>query len=498
MSLISEIFGTASNIGLGAIRKVTDIWRAAKADSLIDYTQVARVEPIVLIDTECLYSESLPDLQQSLLSIFAGYYLQAVAISTSVGKIEVMRHLDKLNPSRNASNSAADSMGWLLAQESYKHCLPTFEKKLVLESLGLEASDNGVIGSPTSSDWKVDEARRNYERELGLKNRSANQAAIDARDRREQAEATAALNNAKNEEQIRQWTADRIDKLAKAGFDRDQATKQTNLAADKFKEDKKQYGEKKAMDNLRYELEKDSLQLRRDEREDRLTASEISFGRDTHKDLKELSNLSVGKMFSVEITDGLHKATIQVAIRLMASSLPSDSLVHIFSIGSKDTSAKERYHAWKSGRIEFIKDLCLCQDLIDEHRKNLMADKDGIYTNLLKRARSNQLSTIVSANPSVATSSNMVIVSQNTADKLELHLNGKLKDFHVREKMMKETYMMIFCILDERYGRITIYHRGINHPTELGIKDIKSANSNNGISVTDVLKSYQLGNQPSL
>ena len=204
-----------SDIGLSLIRKITDLWRGAKSDSLIDYTQVARVEPIVLIDTDCLYLDSISEVQQSLLSIFAGYYLQAVAISTSIGKIEVMHHLDKLNPRRNASDSAANTMGWLLAQESYKHALPTPETIVALE----------------------------------------------------------------------------------------------------------------------------------DERNDKLSASEIGFGRDTMKDLKELANLSVGKMFSVDITDGLHKASIMVSIRLMASSLPSANIVRILSIGSKDNSAKERYHA---------------------------------------------------------------------------------------------------------------------------------------------------------
>lgn len=43
----------------------------------------------------------LPDVLQSLQSIFSGYYLQALAISTNIGKINVVKHLDKLNPNRN-------------------------------------------------------------------------------------------------------------------------------------------------------------------------------------------------------------------------------------------------------------------------------------------------------------------------------------------------------------------------------------------------------------
>jgi len=360
-----------TDVGLATIRKITDLWKGARSDSLIDYTQVARVEPIVLIDTDCLFLDSLSDIQQSLLSIFAGYYLQAVAISTTVGKIEVMRHLDKLNPRRNPGDSAADTMGWLLAEEAYKHCLPTFEKKVSLEAIG-----------------------------------------------------------------------------------------------DLIKEDT----------------------------EETIT----TLGRDSTKELKELANLSVGKMFSVEITDGLHKASIMVAIRLLASSLPSKSLINILSIGSQDNSAKERYHSWRGGRLEFFKDLVLCQDLIDAHRKNLMADKDGIYTNLLKRARGNQLSSLFSGNPSVATSSNIVIMSRNSADLLELQLNGKLSNFATRQKVMEVGYIMLLVCVDIEWNRITIYHRGLPHATEVSFKDLKSSNKGDGPNVSDILAAYKVGNSPSL
>lgn len=453
------------DIGLSTIRKITDLWAGAKSDSLIDYTQVARVEPIVLIDTDCLYLDALPEVQQSLLSIFAGYYLQAVAISTSVGKIEVMRHLDKLNPRRNPGDSAANSMGWLLAQESYRHGLPFIDKMVALEA-------NHDYASMTDVE------------------RDAMKIAIS--------EDSYLLNKDKLTNDKEQWGKTYAETLIKNGFDRSEALKQSKLAADKFQHDKEKYGEEKALANLKFDLEKQGLDLRKQEREDRLTASEIGFGRDTMKDLKELANLSVGKMFSVEITDGLHKASIMVAIRLMASSLPTSSLIHILSIGSQDNTVKERYHAWKAGRLEFIKDLCFCQDLIDAHRKNLMADKDGIYSNLIKRARGNQISTLVSGNPSVATASNLVIMSNTTAEQLEIQLNGKLSNFKTREKMMKDTYLMIFCIVDKEWDRVTFYHRGISQPTEVGLRDLKSANKGSGPDVSDILSAYRVGNNPSI
>ena len=363
------MYGQLSDIGLSAIRKITDLWSGAKADSLIDYTRNLRVEPITLIDSDLLYHDGLPEVMQSLQSLFAGYYLQAVAVSTTVGKISVMRHLDKLNPNRKPLDSAADTAGWLLATESYKHRLPRPNDLRV----ALEAADGS-------------------------------------------------------------------------------AQRPSNFGS----------------------------------------------GRDTMSTLKELTNLSVGKMLSVEITDGLHHATIPISIRLMASSIPTQSLVHILSVGNEDKSAKERYHAWKAGRLEFIKDLVFCQDLIDAHRKNLIADKDGLYANILKRHRGNQISTMVSGNPSVATASNLAVLSSDTVSQLELKINGKFKDFRTREKVFKETYMMIVAVVDKEWDRVTFYHRGISEATEVGMRDLKVANKGSGPDVSDILKAYQIGSNPSL
>ena len=487
------MYGQLADIGLSAIRKITDLWSGAKADSLIDYTRVARVEPIVLIDNDCLYLESLPEVMQSLQSVFAGYYLQAIAISTNVGKVEVMRHLDKLNPNRKPLDSALDSAGWLLAQESYRHRLPRPNDARI----ALEASRTPVYKDADQIDA---DDRRAHERNLREWEK----------DRRE--EETHALNNEKN---LREWERDRREGEAhalnmtvidnKARLDQAAFAERVRDAQRQYDQNVAQFGHQKAMDLAKQDLAKAGLalnekqfKLQQQDRKDRLSAHEISIGRDTLQTIKELSNLSVGKMLSVEITDGLHRASIPVSIRLIASAIPSQNIVHILSIGNQDTSVKERYHAWKSGRLEFVRDLVFCQDLIDAHRKNLMADKDGIYANLIKRHRGNQVSTLVSGNPSVATASNLVVVSSDTASQLELKINGRLKDFKTREKLFKDTYVMIMVVIDKQWERATFYHRGIDMHTEVGMRDLKIANKGSGPDVSDILKAYQLGNAPSL
>lgn len=359
------MFELAEKVGLGAIRRIADLWNSSRADSLIDYTAVTRVEPIALIDADCIHNEMLPDVMQSLQSIFSGYYLQALAISMNVGKIEVMRHLDKVNPSRSPMASGIDTAGWLMSAESYKHRLP----------------------KPNS-----------------------NRVAIEA-------------------EQDR---------------------------------------------------------------------SEAMLSKDTLATVKDLANLSVGKMLSVEISDGAHKGTIPIAVRLMATSIPSQSIVNILASGNKDTGTVERYHAWRAGRLEFIRDLVFCQDLIDAHRKNLIKDKTGIYTEILNRRRKNQLSTLVSGNPSVATASNLLVCSNNTLDMLQGEIGGDFKNPTTRAKIFEETYLMIIAVINKEWDRVTFYHRGISTPTELGLRDLKAANKSTGPDVSEIMKAFQIGNAPLL
>lgn len=353
---------------LALVRKIQDLWRASKSDSLIDYTQESRVEPKVLIGTDVLYNDMLPDLMQTNLSLVAAYYLQAISISMTVGNIEVARTLSKLNPNRSAAAAGADTLGWLIAHENYAHRLPTFEGKAALEAI---------------------------------------------RDREGEGET-------------------------------------------------------------------------------------FTVNRDTNRELKELANLAVGKMLMVDISDGMHKATIPVSVRLQAMSLPTERLAHNLASRSQDISVKERFKQFTSGEIEGIRDFIFCEDLISEHRKNLRADKSGVYSNVLAKRRESSIAAIISANPSVATASNIAIISRETANELERMVNGKLSNPKVRERVFEHTSLMLLNVVDAADSRVTIYSRGIAYSTEVGARDLRSVNAGSGPNVSDVLKAYQLGNSPSL
>lgn len=362
----------SSDVGMSVVKHITDLFRSAKSDNYISYTKPMRVEPVTTIDSNCLFQDGLQELLQVLQNIFAGYYMQAVSIDMQIGSINVMRKLDKLNPNRDPVDSAANTLGWLVATEHHK-------------------------GLPNPNVGKL-----NY----GLE----------------------------------------------ALLPTDEPANQVDMGP----------------------------------------------GRDSAKELRELDNLATGKALTVQITDGQCTGNIIVNVRLIPSSIPSKSLVHILSKESKDMTMRERHIGWKSGRLSTIRDMILVNDLVRNHRAKLMADSDDKFSQILARKRKNTLAAVLTANPSVATASGIVIMSKETADQLEAENNIKLKNFSDRQAMLDETSIMLLAVMDPRWNNVTIYHSTIAEETEIDIKALKISSKGNGPDIGEILKAYKMGSSPSL
>lgn len=374
---------------LNLVSKLPDLLRSARSDSLVEFTKPTRVEPIVLMDDRVVNLSFTPDIMQSLTSIFSGYYLQAVALSVNVGRVDVIDLLDRVNPNRSLDDNAVKGVlnvgrfAGLESASAYTHSLPVPGETNGLEHFGME----NVLED-------VRDAYRGDESERG-----------------------------------------------------DDLVKST----------------------------KDSI-----------------------KAAQEVSNLSVGKLLEVEVESDGAKAVFPVSVRLITTAAPPKGVVHTLSLGQRNTGVKERFHAWRSGQLEFVRDLVLCQDLIDAHKQGLMKDTAGMYATSIKRRRSNKLSALLSGNPSVATSSNIVVIADQTRKELEREIGGRIKDFRTREKMFKATYAMLLVVVDPEWESVTIYHRSIETPTELSAGDLKQSSRGSGPDVSEILKAYTLGNSPSL
>ena len=352
---------------LSAVGKLPEWLRSARSGgSLIEYTRVTRAEPITMVDSTIAHISAVPPILQAACAIFAGYYLSAVSLSVNVGKIDVVRLLEKVNPSRSPSENIGMMAGDMLTEESYRYGLPS----LIYSKEDGTMTVDGPVNTTT------------LDRDVG----------------------------------------------------------QTVYGA---------------------------------------------------------SNLATGMFINVHIESDGQKATIPVQIRLNTNIMQPQIMSNIMTHAHKNRTTKERYHAWRSGELEFLKDIILCSDIIDEHRYTLMKDKSGVYQGISDRASKNKLSALLSGNPSVATASNILVMSNLTQQKIEADLHSRLNSNNVREVIFKNTYIMLMFIVSVEDEMVTIYHRGISTPSRMSFKDIELINNKKGSDVGEILKAYRLGSAPT-
>ncbi len=220
--------------------------------------------------------------------------------------------------------------------------------------------------------------------------------------------------------------------------------------------------------------------------------------RDTQSTLSENVNLSVGKLINVMLHINEQELTVPVNFRLSSTIANFEVIKNIFTYRKEDNTFIERFHAWRSGRIAMIKDLILCQDLIDASRKTMMNDREGIFSEVIKRANNGKKYGLLAGNPSLATASNMFVITEEEARQIGQELGGKFNSKLTLRKIFDNTYAMIVVVIDRDWDMVTFYHRGISAVTTVSVKDIKAGNKrNSSTEILEMFKSYNLGNAPS-
>lgn len=214
--------------------------------------------------------------------------------------------------------------------------------------------------------------------------------------------------------------------------------------------------------------------------------------KETKVDLQEAVNLSVGRMFEVDLQQGSNNFKVPVLVRTIVTIVKNDVLAHILGSGASNNSLKERYWAWRAGQIEFIRDIVLMQDMIDAHKRNLLKDNSGVYAEIMKRRRGNTVSGMISGTPSIGSASNIVIISRRLMRDIERQTNGRFSDPTFRARIFKNTYILLLFVVDEESERVTIYHRGITLPTEMSVKEML-ASSKSGSDPMEIMKAYMAG-----
>ena len=220
--------------------------------------------------------------------------------------------------------------------------------------------------------------------------------------------------------------------------------------------------------------------------------------RDAIVSVNENNNLGVGKILEVSLTNRGETISIPVTLTLAVGTTDSESLSHILGLWKRDYKFKERWHGMRSGELKFWREFVFMQDIIENQRKALIRDKSGYLSSMLAQSTKNTAAAAISGSASVATASSTIMVSAETARQIELECGFKFDDYGSRQRVFESTFAMLLFVVDTEWEMVKIYHRGIEHPTRLTIKELKSAGKGNGPDIAEILKAYQLGRAPGV
>ena len=531
---ITAIAGTAilAKTALQFSKEIPNLINSVQGGSLIEYTKATRVEPQVLIDNRAAALPYIEDVLYSLLNVFSAYYLQAVALTVNVGKVNVLRLLDTLNPNRSIKSSGAiDRITSLInTQESMQYALPFIGKPVGLEAYkeygysqeSIEVTESLRRANDLMNDaLEVIDISDMDDPELvdGLRDAITTVTrAIERGDNshdalRKAQDSINGLNRyVEHLKTQNQKTVNDLDaKVKNLGKQLDEANKSNVKGSQNFKirELQRRYNDaerdhKNALDSLKRaaDFEKIKNFKKVNELEAQIKKLQESFSATVSsksiQEVTESANLSVGKLIEVNVESEGKTASFPVQVRLMASRIDPTLLVKTLTLSkNSDFSFKERYHKWKSGQISFFSDLILCQDMIDKHKKNLIKDTTGFYKSSHDRHNKNLVTSILSKTPSVATASSIIVMTADTARSLELAGRIKLDRFRDREALMEESYLMLLVIIDDKWQQVTIYHKSIDMASEISVREIKRKGNKSGggkdDSITNMLASLMQG-----
>lgn len=213
--------------------------------------------------------------------------------------------------------------------------------------------------------------------------------------------------------------------------------------------------------------------------------------------IHEIENLAVGKLLNVEITDGAKTAKLPVLIRMIPAAVPPASLVHMFSAGGRDSWAQRMFMV-QTGQIKFWRDFVLGQDMIDEHFRALMNDKSGVFKMITDRRRNNSQKALQTGRVSIADASNVAIVSTETLKMATGKLFGKIEQESVRKAIFDNSYLLMLIVVDERWQRVQIWHRGVDLATTHKFDEIERMEKSKGPDITEMFKMFSRSMQTNL
>ena len=214
-------------------------------------------------------------------------------------------------------------------------------------------------------------------------------------------------------------------------------------------------------------------------------------------DIYQAANLAVGKMIKAVITADGNSIEIPITIRMKPITTDSRTIATTLAIGTTKNTVKERWQRFKAGELTFS-NFILMDDVVQQHKSILIKDKSGFYAEVVRRANTNLAKGIATGNLSLATNSNIIVITAATAQAVERELGGSLANYKVRQGVFKNVYSNILVVVNQDSGMVTLYYRGETAGTTLSVYDLKLQGKGNGPDIMSIFTAFAENKIPPL
>lgn len=213
---------------------------------------------------------------------------------------------------------------------------------------------------------------------------------------------------------------------------------------------------------------------------------------------EEAKNMSVGKLvevtFSVPGADGkVIPVAMPIQFRLMSSYINSASMVNILTNGVDDTGFFARFERARDGGISPFVDFILAQDMIEEKRKLMHSDDGKLMQKIQARIANNKRAALATRTPSLATLSNIFIMTEREAKEINHRLGSPITSASVREQIFRNVAASTLVVVDPQWTQVTYWHRGYDTAVTLDFKQLKSSSGGKGPDLMDMFRQFNLG-----
>lgn len=258
-----------------------------------------------------------------------------------------------------------------------------------------------------------------------------------------------------------------------------------------------------AREDYTYRLPKDALSLTplvlptlaTESADSRQDSESAKLGRGSIESLNQDVNLAVGKTLEVLLKINNQEVSVPVNIRLNSFTATPQDMVNIASLSDPHQSGQDVRDLYMAGQIDFF-DALTAKTRTQQWRKAAANDKTNHLLNESMRQSKNKFAAVVSGDMSVANISGVTVISSDTARAIEAEIGGKLSNFTIREKLLKDTATMLLVVVKPDWKAVTFYHHSIDGETSYGFSELKKGGKSTNHDIGSILEAYRQGSAP--